>query len=146
ARAPPAGRAHARALGGELPAVLDVLAKGAAHVDHLAGLHVGQRARHRDLLALVGHPDEHREIAVGQPPANGGDLQRELRAVGVLHQRARVRLVWDNARTWAPWAPSSPRSSRRSPRTAPSTRTPSSRCCTPSPSTARTASWSVAPP
>ncbi len=82
--------AHAHALGRELPAVLGVPAERAADVDHLAGLHVGERARHGHLLALVGHPDEDREVAVRQPPADGGDLQRELGSVGVLHRTASV--------------------------------------------------------
>ena len=82
--------AHAHALGRELPAVLRVPAKRAPDIDHLAGLDVCQRARHGDLLALVGQPDEHRKVAIGQPPADGGDLQRELCTVGVLHRTPSV--------------------------------------------------------
>ena len=122
-------------------------AKRAAHVDHLA------RAARRPAAPVTVTsspssvtPTSTAKSPSGQPPADGGDLQRELGSVGVLHRTPSVRPVWDNARSWEPSAPSSPRSSRRSTEDGASTRTRSSRCCTTWPSTARTGSWSAGPP
>ncbi len=74
------------ALDRELPAVARMAAPVAADLDRLARVHVGQRADEHDLLALVGHAVEHREVAVVEAEAHRGDLDRQR-----LHRPDRTR-------------------------------------------------------
>ena len=76
------------ALGHEPPAVARVALPAALHGDRLALVDVVQRADEHDLLALVADPGQHREGAVGRPPAHGGHLDAERGLFGVerLHQ------------------------------------------------------------
>src|SRR3954465_2865776 len=67
------------ALDGELRPVLRMAAPIARDVDRLARVHVRERARQDDLLALVADAREHGEVALVEGVANGGDLDRQLR-------------------------------------------------------------------
>ena len=82
------GLLDAGALGHEAPAVARMALPAALDGDRLALVDVVERADEHDLLALLADPGQHREGAVGRPPAHGGHLDAERALFGVegLHQ------------------------------------------------------------